>query len=132
VLLCAVSSSAQTPAAVIKHPGEIQWKVSGTLPPSAEYALIYEDPVTRGVQLLVRFPSGYVLPIHSHGQDETILVIKGKLIVDLGQKPQTLEAGAYATIPAGLNHSLRAKGACVLLVTVTGPCDVKGLPSVKD
>ena len=130
-MTAAGAASAQAPAAVLKHAGDIQWKVSGSLPPSAEYTLVYEDPATHGVQLLVRFPSGYALPTHSHGHDETIIVLKGKLVVDLGKEPATLDAGSYATIPAGLNHSLKAKGAVVMLVAVNGPFDVKGLPAVK-
>ena len=124
-------AAAQTPAAVVKQVGEIQWKVSGALPPSAEYTLIYEEPATHAVQLLVRFPSGYALADHSHSRDETILVVKGKLIVDIGQGPSTLKPGSYATIPAGLMHSLKAKGACMFLMTTNGPYDVKGLPGVK-
>jgi quercetin dioxygenase-like cupin family protein len=83
------------------------------------------------VQLLVRFESGYTLPNHSHTHDETIMIVKGKLIVDYGTGPVTLGPGDYATIPTGLVHSLKAKGRCTMLVTVNGPYDVKGLPDAK-
>ncbi len=130
-LLGAGLAVAQPPAAVIKNADEIDWKVSGSLPPSAEYHLIYEDPATRAVQTLVRFPSGYALPPHSHTHDETIFVLKGKLVIDFGEHPTTLSAGSYATIPADMSHSLKAKGACTMLISLSGPFDVKGLPSVK-
>ncbi|MBI3552327.1 MAG: cupin domain-containing protein [Elusimicrobia bacterium] len=133
LLILAGPAAAQAPGSplVLKHPEEIQWKVSGSLPPGAEYHLVYEDPVTHAVQTLVRFPSGYTLPPHFHTHDETILVIKGKLVVEQAGSPTTLGPESYAAIPSGLMHSLKAKSACVLFVTVTGPYDVKGLPSVK-
>lgn len=132
LLLLAVSAAwAQTPGAVIKHANELDWKVSGTLPPGAEFHLIYEDKTTGGIQTLVRFPAGYTLPPHTVTHDETILVVKGKLIVGLGDKPATLEAGSYATFPAGVTHSLQAKGVCTFFMVTDGPFDIRGLPSVK-
>jgi quercetin dioxygenase-like cupin family protein len=132
LLLLAVSAAwAQTPGAVIKHVGELDWKVSGTLPPGAEFHLIYEDPKTGGVHTLVHFPAGYTLPSHSITHDETIVIIKGKLIVGLGDTMTTLEAGSYAMFPAGVMHSLKAKGNCIFLMATNGPFDIKGLPSVK-
>ncbi len=130
-MLVAGAAWAQSPSTVVKHADEIDYKVSGSLPPGAEYHLIYEDPTTHGVQALVRFPPEYTLPAHSLTHDETILVVKGKLILDLGNKPTTLTPGSYAALPAGTSHSLKAKGVCTFLMTVNGPFDIKGLPPVK-
>ena len=92
-LLCAagVYSAAQgVDTAAWRKSGEIDWKASGNLPPGAEYHLIYEDAKTHAVQTLVRMPNGYALPAHSHSYDETMLVIKGKLILDFGDRRRTL------------------------------------------
>ncbi len=112
-----------------RHSGEIDWKVSGSLPPGAEYHLIYEQPQTHAVQLLVRFPKDYALPAHAHSHDETIFVVRGKLEVASGGAKTSLEPGAYAVFPAGTMHALKAKGwgGCEMLVAVDGPYDVKGL-----
>lgn len=130
LLLCS-TASAQAPAYKIQRLDEVQWKTSGTLPPGVEYTLLHEQPGTHAVQLLVKFPKGYALPSHSLTHDETIVVLKGKLELDFGTAPTTLGPGDHATLPAGLNHSLKAKNTVIMLVLLDGPWEVKGLPSEK-
>jgi len=119
-------------APVVKTASQVDWKASGSLPPGAEYHLVYEDPKTHAVQTLVRFPKGYGLPAHSHSTDETILVLKGKLVLEVGGKSETLTAGGYATLPAGTSFSLRATGfgAAEFLAAFNGPFDMKPAPAV--
>jgi len=119
--------------AVVKDRGEIDWQVSGNLPPGAEFHLIREDKATHAVEMLARFVKGYSLPPHSHTADETILVLKGKLSVGLAGRTQALRPGSYAVIPGAAEHSLKVLGwgSCEMLVILNGPYDVKGLPSVK-
>ncbi|MBI3288459.1 MAG: cupin domain-containing protein [Elusimicrobia bacterium] len=123
-----LSWAQDTAAPVVKNGGEIDWKASGSLPPGAEYHLIYEDKATHAVQTLVRLPKGYELPRHSHSHDETILVIKGKLILDFGGKSQTIAPGGYAVIPAGTLFTLKAAGfgGADFLAAFNGPFDMKG------
>lgn len=133
LLALACSAFAQKPPSGprVVADADIAFSVSGSLPPGAEYHLVYEDPATRAVQLLVRFPSGYELPAHSHSRDETLIVRKGKLAVTVDGKETVLGPGGYAVFPAGSTHALKAKGKCELLVAMNGPFDVKGLPPVK-
>lgn len=114
-------------APVVKPASAIDWKASGSLPPGAEYHLIYEDPKTHAVQTLVRFPRGYGLPLHSHTADETILVLKGKLVIEIAGKSETLAAGGYAAIPGGTVFALKAAGfgAAEFLAAFNGPFDMK-------
>jgi len=74
----------------LKAASEMDWKPSTNLPPGAEYHLIREDPVTRGIQAVVKFPSGYSIPPHAHESDETLVVLKGKLRVRVGTVEKTL------------------------------------------
>jgi quercetin dioxygenase-like cupin family protein len=115
---------------VLKTPGEIDWKVSGTLPQGAathDYHLIYEEPKTHGIQTFVRFSKGYELSAHQHTHDETIVVLKGKLAVTTGGKTTTLGPGSYAVLPAGTAHALKVQGwaSCEMLITFAGPMDLK-------
>jgi len=119
---------AQTAAVpVVKTAAAVDWKASGSLPPGAEYHLIYEDPMTHAVQTLVRFPKGYALPPHSHSTDETIVVLKGKLVLDLGGKSETLSAGGYAMLPAGTVFAIKTAGfgGVDFLASFNGPFDMK-------
>jgi quercetin dioxygenase-like cupin family protein len=115
-------------APVVKTAAQIDWKASGSLPPGAEYHLVYEDPKTHAVQTMVRMPKGYSLPAHSHSADETIVVLKGKLILELAGKTETLTAGSYAVIPAGTGFSLKSAGfsGADFLAAFNGPFDMKG------
>ncbi len=125
---------AQTAAApVVKAASRVDWKASGSLPPGAEYHLIYEDPKTHAVQTLVRFPKGYALPAHSHSTDETIVVLKGKLVLELGGKSETLSAGGYASLPAGTVFSIRSAGfgGVEFLAAFNGPFDMKTPAAAK-
>lgn len=126
----ALAQNAAAPA--VKTASEIDWKASGSLPPGAEYHLIYEDPKTHAVQTMVRFPKGYALPPHSHSTDETILVLKGKLVLDFDGKSQTLTAGGYATFPAGTTFAIKAAGfgGVDFLAAFNGPFDMKTPASV--
>jgi len=129
VVFLAILGWAQGAAvSVVKPSSKIDWKASGSLPPGAEYHLIYEDPKTHAVQTLVRFPKGYGLPPHSHTADETILVLKGKLAIDIAGSGETLTAGGYAVIPAGTVFSLNTAGfrAAEFLAAFNGPFDMKG------
>lgn len=119
-------------APVSKNAAQIDWKASGSLPPGAEYHLIYEDPKTHAVQTLVRFPKGYGLPPHSHSADETIVVLKGKLVLEIGGKSETLSAGGYAMLPAGTVFSIRTAGygGADFLAAFNGPFDMKASPAV--
>jgi quercetin dioxygenase-like cupin family protein len=131
VIFLAILGWAQSAALpVVKPSAGIDWKASGSLPPGAEYHLVYEDPKTHAVQTLVRFPKGYGLPAHSHSADETILVLKGKLVIELAGKSETLGAGGYAVIPAGTTFSLKSAGfgGADFLAAFNGPFDMKAAP----
>ena len=111
----------------LKSASEMDWKPSTNLPPGAEYHLVREDPVTRGIQAVVKFPSGYSIPPHAHESDETLVVLKGKLKVRVGTVEKTLGPSDYALLPAGVQHELAVKnwGAAWVLVTTSGPFSLK-------
>jgi len=132
-LLAVLGTAGDAPAPVVRSSGDIEWKASGSLPPGAEYHLIYEDPASHAVQTLIRMPKGYVLPPHSHSHDETILVLKGKLVLEFGARRETLSAGGYAVVPAGTVFSLRAAGfgGVQFLAAFSGPYDMKPVEPVN-
>lgn len=120
-------------APVVKAASAVDWKASGSLPPGAEYHLVYEDPKTHAVQTLVRFPKGYSLPAHSHTADETILVLKGKLVLTIAGKEESVSAGGYAVLPAGTSFAIKAAGfgGAEFLAAFNGPFDMKGTAPAK-
>lgn len=134
VVFLAILGRAQgAPVPLVKPSAKIDWKASGSLPPGAEYHLIYEDPKTHAVQTLVRFPKGYGLPAHTHSADETIVVVKGKLVIEVAGQSEILTVGGYAVIPAGTSFTLKAAGfgGADFLAAFNGPFDMKGPAASK-
>lgn len=131
--LAALTWAAEAVGPVVRAAGDLEWKASGSLPPGAEYHLIYEDPATHAVQTLIRMPKGYVLPAHSHSQDETILVLRGKLVLEFGARKETVSVGGYAVIPRETVFTLRAAGfgGSQFLATFSGPFDMKPAEPAK-
>ena len=133
LLLCALALvstlgwAAQAPAPVVKSSGDVDFHASGSLPPGAEYHLIYEEPQTHAVELIVRMPRGYVLPAHRHTYDETIYVLKGKVILSFGSVEKTVASGGYAVIPGGTVFTMGIKGfgGAQFIAAFNGPFDVK-------
>jgi quercetin dioxygenase-like cupin family protein len=127
------AADAPAPAPVVMSAGEVDWHASGSLPPGAEYHLMYEDPKTHGVQTIVRMPKGYYLPPHTHSADETILVLKGKVILGFGAKTETVSSGGYAVIPAGTVFTMKIEGfgGAQFLAAFSGPFDAKLVEPAK-
>lgn len=125
----ALWAGAQTsPApAVFGSPRESDWRPPTHLPPGAEYHLVREDPVTHGIQALVRFPAGFAVPAHAHSCAETLVVLKGRLEVSAGGSVRTLKPGDYAVLPAGTPHGIKTKGwgRAVFTATTDGAYDLK-------
>ena len=121
------SRAADAPAPIVKAPGDIDFHASGSLPPGAEYHLIYEEPNTHAVELIVRMPKGYALPAHRHTYDETMYVLKGKLVLGFGTRSQAVSAGGYAVIPAGTVFTMRVEGfgGAQFIAAFNGPFDAK-------
>ncbi|TBR17214.1 cupin domain-containing protein [bacterium] len=125
----ALWAGAQTPAGqvVFGSPAESDWRPPSNLPPGAEYHLVREDPVSHGIQALVRFPSGFSVPAHSHSCAETLVIMKGRLEVSAGATTRTLSSGDYVVLPAGTAHALTVKGwgKAVFMAVTDGPYDLK-------
>ena len=126
-LVSALGWAGEAPGPVVKSAGDVDWHASGSLPPGAEYHLIYEEPKTHAVELLVRMPNGYVLPPHRHTYDETIYVVKGKVALGFGARTETVAAGGYAVIPAETVFTMKISGfgGAQFIASFNGPFDAK-------
>ena len=96
-------------------------------PAGAKMAVLQGDP-GKAEQFTVRldFPAGYAIAPHWHPTDEHITVMKGTLMIGMGDKVGTkkmmsLPTSGFATAPAKMNHYARAKGHTVVQISAMGP-----------
>ena len=129
--------AAQSPVAV--PAAKLQWGAGPpSLPAGARMAVLNGDPGKAGTYTISgTFPDGYVFPPHSHPADENVVVIRGTLLVGMGESfndssLMALTAGSYAFMPPGTRHFARTKGETTLVVYGTGPFDVAYVKSSDD
>lgn len=83
------------------------------------------DPVTGGITYYAMFPAGSHFDLHWHTHDEFVVVVQGRVTIELGSETHSLTPGAYIVIPGTLNHSwdVPAGEDAVILVRRAGPAD---------
>jgi quercetin dioxygenase-like cupin family protein len=69
-------------------------------PPGYEGVMLRTDQTTGGIDLLVRFPAGHVIPAHFHDSNERIIIVEGQLTIRQDNGDTLLNAGGYAFLPA--------------------------------
>ena len=68
------------------HDREIKWEEGAavkylTLPKGVKVKIFSHDPVTKRVDMKVKFPKGYVEPVHTHKSWHSILITQGRMCV---------------------------------------------------
>jgi len=111
--------------------GKIDWqplKLEG-LAPGAQIAMLRGDlDDAHGVELVLRLPPGYVVPVHNHVAEETYVWIKGAFTLTENDGTKTQFSGpAYISFPGNaLPHGLKcgSQEACVLYLSYSRPFDI--------
>jgi quercetin dioxygenase-like cupin family protein len=117
---------------VMYTPDAIKWgPAPPSLPPGAQAMVLHGDPSKAGQLFVVRlrFPDGFKVPPHYHPVDENVTVLKGTLLLGLGEKVDTakakaLTAGSFSVMPKEVRHFAQAKGDAEIQVSGMGPFDV--------
>jgi quercetin dioxygenase-like cupin family protein len=125
---------------VIVTPDEIKWGPGPpALPPGAQLAVLEGDPSKAGSSFTIRakFPNGYTVPPHWHPTGENVIVLKGTLMIGLGDKldktaGKELKAGSYALMPQGMRHFAWSKGETIIQVYGIGPFEVNYVNAADD
>lgn len=126
-LLASVARAGEPLVPVVKAPAAFDWRASASLPPGADYQIVSVDAKTNAITTIVRLPRGYEIPLHSHGSDEVIVVLKGRVELEFSGSKDVVVPGGYAVIPAGIQFVLRTPGigGAQFVAAFNGPFDVK-------
>jgi quercetin dioxygenase-like cupin family protein len=118
---------------------ELKWgDAPPSLPKGAKLVVLNGDPGKAGPFVIRdKFPAGYKVSPHFHGQDENLTVISGTLVMGTGDKADekgghALKAGGYSYMPAKTHHYVIAKSDTVIQVSGTGPFDVTYINPADD
>jgi len=114
--------------AVTFTPSTIKWSQGPpSLPPGAKLTILHGDltkpePYT----LRIKVSDGYRVPPHWHPDDENITVLKGAVMMGMGEKIDKsavteLPTGSYFLLPKGEKHYIWSKGETILQIHGTGP-----------
>ena len=97
-------------------------------PKGALFAVVEGDPGAAGKVFTVRliFPNGYVLPPHTHPEDEYVTVLRGTFIAGMGPDLTDngltpLRAGEFMTMPKDAAHFAKTRGITEVQVHGIGP-----------
>jgi hypothetical protein len=109
-------------------PQEIKWgPAPGVLPPGAEAAVLFGDPIEEGYFVLrLKFPAGYSVAPHMHPVDEVVTVISGTFYEGMGEtadpsKARPLPAGSFFARPPGMANYVFVEEETVIQISTEGP-----------
>ena len=121
-------------------PDDVKWgPAPAKLPPGAKLAVLDGDPSKPGAPYTfrVKLPDGYSVPPHTHPVDEHVTVIRGTILLGMGErfdraKLRELPAGSYARLPKGEPHFNLYKGETVVQFHGIGPYEIHYLNPADD
>ena len=111
------------------HNDQFNWGPAPPIfPPGAQFAVLQGDPSVAGEVFTVRllFPNGYVLPPHTHPNDEYVTVLRGTFFAGMGpdfseHALSPTKAGGFVEMPANAAHFAKMLGITEVQVHGIGP-----------
>jgi quercetin dioxygenase-like cupin family protein len=101
--------------------GERRWFV-GTL---ATIRVPGEAVAGRYALIEFLFPRGASPPCHTHPQDESYIVLEGRLTVQAGARRFTLAPGGAAAVPMGVAHTFRVDSETARVLVLSTPAGLE-------
>src|ERR1022692_751569 len=77
--ILAAATGQSTSKAIVVNLDTAKWTHEKGAADDSEGVMLRTDPATGGMDLLVRFPAGHVIPPHFHDSNEHIIVAEGQL-----------------------------------------------------
>ena len=71
------------------------------------------------------FPHGASPPLHTHPQDESYVVLEGRLTIQAGDDRFELAAGGVAAVPTGVPHTFRVDSDTAQVLVLSTPAGLE-------
>ena len=113
---------------MVTGPEALKWgPAPPNLPKGAQIAVLSGDPSKEQPFVIrLRMPANYEIPAHHHPTTENVTVLSGDFRAGMGDKldrtkTQSLGPGAFAALPASMNHFAWAASDTIVQVHGQGP-----------
>lgn len=121
---------------VFAHSGDLKWgDLSPTGAPGVKIADVWGDHTKGGYGAFLKFPAGFVAPLHTHTHAIKIVVISGTYMqTPEGNAEQRMGPGSYVFQPNGSYKHISAcdeASDCVLFIESDGAFDLKPVEAAK-
>jgi quercetin dioxygenase-like cupin family protein len=124
---------------IVKTPGDLKW---GPPPPNSpagtQMAVLSGDPTKSAPYVLrLKLPANFKIAPHHHPTTENVTVLSGTFHAGMGDKFDekngvALEPGAFASLPAGMNHYAWTGAETVVQFHGQGPFKVEFVNAADD
>jgi quercetin dioxygenase-like cupin family protein len=118
-------SAAVAPAKAVFAPvAELKWIGAGV--PGVETAVVKGDMAQGASHFYLKYPAGFVAPVHHHSPDHYVTTVAGNLVLVVDGKEHRLPPGSYFAFTGRAKHAARCEGAeaCVMFIDARGKWDV--------
>ena len=122
-------TSAKAPAPIFKPAADLKWTdLDPTGAPGIKIVDVWGDHSKGGYGAFLKFPAGFLSPLHTHTHAIRIVVISGTYThTPDGKSEQRLGPGSYAYQPGGSYKHISGcdkASDCVLFIESTGAFDL--------
>ena len=117
--------------AVVTPKGELKWADAGI--PGVTIAAVEGDMASGPSHFYLRYPAGFVSPLHHHSADHYVTTISGQLTLIVEGKENLLPPGSYFAQTGKAPHIARCEGKddCVMFIDARAAWDVVPEPPAK-
>jgi quercetin dioxygenase-like cupin family protein len=135
IVATAGAAYAQFLEQITRLPNEIEYQAP-VRPGAVPAVVLYGDMTKGGLYVYrVKFPAGFKVMPHWHGEERTFVVLSGTLYMGVNEswdetKMKAYPAGSFVSEPPKLPHYTWAKdGEVILQITGIGPASTTSIPA---
>jgi quercetin dioxygenase-like cupin family protein len=124
VALFACGAAVAAGKAVVSPKAGIKWEDAGI--PGVTKAAVDGDMAKGASHFYLKYPAGFVTPVHHHSADHYVTTVSGNLVLIADGKETALPPGSYFALTGKALHAARCEGSedCVMFIDARGPWDV--------
>jgi quercetin dioxygenase-like cupin family protein len=113
-----------TAQAVFTPAADLKWIGAGI--PGVETAVVKGDMAKGASQFYLKYPAGFVAPVHHHSPDHYVTTVAGNLVLIVDGKEHRLPPGSYFAFTGKAKHAARCEGTqdCVMFIDARSGWDV--------